>query len=512
MKKTPITICTLLALASLHLATAQDATDITPTVATEPAAPAVESSKRTALTSLVRVNATRQAYNLLRPWEKLAPDARRGLGSILEGNKILVTAEIVANATYIEIEMPVSGEKATAEVLAVDYEANLALLQPAAGHEEFLKDLKPLELETAVRPGDKLDVWQIESNGTPVSTTMKITKAETGGYFLDGYFFLRYEAVGSLQYRGGSFTLPVVKGDKIAGLLLSYSSKSQTSNILPSSIIAHFLKDQADGKYDGFPSLGLSFSNTLDDQFRAYLNLGSEDGGIYVSEVESDSAAAAGGIKEGDVLLAVNGQNIDSRGNYDDPVFGKLAMSHLVRGEPFVGDKIVFQVLRDGKKLDLDITLDRRDPKDYFIDPYMFDKGPKFVILGGLIFTELSVPYLQLYGEKWQSRAPIKFLQALSEPEEFQKAGCEKLIVLSRVLPTPATLGYDEINSLIVTKVNGMPINKISDIVEAAAHPENGIHRIEFDEFPKLIFLDARITAAIDQQLEQRLGYIKRLD
>ena len=39
------------------------------------------------------------------------------------------------------------------------------------------------------------------------------------------------------------------KDKKLAGLLVSYSSKDQISHILPVSIIEHFLKDLEDGEY-----------------------------------------------------------------------------------------------------------------------------------------------------------------------------------------------------------------------------------------------------------------------
>ena len=483
-----------------------------PKQADAPAPAADPAQKRTPLTSIVRVNTTRQAYNLTRPWEKVSPDGRRGLGAVIEGGKVLVTAEIVANATYIELEMPESGEKASAETIAVDYEADLALLRPTADNADFLKDLLPLELADSIEIGDTLHAWQIERNGTPAETPLKISKAETASYFLRDYYFLTLEATGPLQYRAGSFTLPVVKDGRLAGLLLSYSSKEQVSNILPASIIRHFLHEQADGDYKGFATLGIRYSQTLDDQFRKYLNLGKEDGGVYITEVTKGSSADKGGIKQGDVVLEVSGHKIDSRGNYDDPVYGKLSMSHLVRGVPFVGDKVKFKIVREGERKEIEVPMIRRNPEDYLIDPYMFDRGPKFLVLGGMVFQELTVPYLQLYGDKWRSRAPIKFLKAMSDPAEFEEAGRQKLVVLTRTIPTPATLGYERINSLIVTKVNNRAINDIKDLAEAAKHPENGIHRIEFEEYPKLLFLDAGLTDMVNKQLEQRLGATSRLD
>ncbi len=44
--------------------------------------------------------------------------------------RVLVTADLVANQNYVELERAESGEKTAANVVVVDYEANLALLEP----------------------------------------------------------------------------------------------------------------------------------------------------------------------------------------------------------------------------------------------------------------------------------------------------------------------------------------------------------------------------------------------
>jgi len=79
--------------------------------------------------SVVRVNSTNQSYDFLRPWSKEAPFSRRGLGVLIDGRKILVTAELVENSDYIELERADSGEKSVATVQVIDYEANLATLR-----------------------------------------------------------------------------------------------------------------------------------------------------------------------------------------------------------------------------------------------------------------------------------------------------------------------------------------------------------------------------------------------
>ena len=473
---------------------------------------AVEKVAHGATTSVVRVNATRQGYNFYQPWQKHTPNSRRGLGAVLHDNTVLVTGEMVANATYIELEKTDSGQKATAKVVAVDYEANIALITPTEEHADFLKDMDPLHLDLAVKPGDEIDVWQVEDNGTPVSTGIKVTKVETSTSFLDVASFLVYEATGSIQYRSGSFTVPVVRDGKLVGLLLNYTPKELVSNVLAAPIIKHFLDDLEDGKYDGFPSLGIATTQTLDEQFRKYLKLGEDDGGIYVSRVVADSAAAKAGLREGDVILEIDGHKIDPRGNFDDPKYGKLALGHLTRGNADVGEKLPIRFMRDGERKEVAVELSRRNPEDYLIQPYMIDRGPKFLIEGGLVFQELTRDYLKLYGNDWRKRAPIKFLRALASPEELEEQGVEKIVFLSRVVPTPATVGYDRVSNNRVTRVNGTEINNIADLDAALDQPQEGHHRIEFDGFPYLIFMDASLSKGINAQLEQRIGTIERLD
>lgn len=61
--------------------------------------------------SLLKVNATYQGYAPHIPWQRESPASRRGLGVVISGNRVLVTAQIVADATYIELELAESGQK-----------------------------------------------------------------------------------------------------------------------------------------------------------------------------------------------------------------------------------------------------------------------------------------------------------------------------------------------------------------------------------------------------------------
>ena len=180
-----------------------------------------------------------------------------------------------------------------------------------------------------VRAGDKIEVWQIEDNGDGVTTEVEVLRVNVGRYFLSSSNFLVYQIKGSLQARVNSFTLPIIKEGKLAGLLLSYNSKEQTANILPMPIIDAFLEDVKDGEYTGFPNLGIGFAQTLDEQLREFTGIDEKEGGIFVRKLAEDSSADQAGIKKGDVIMSISGNAIDSRGNYIDSEYGKISFSIL---------------------------------------------------------------------------------------------------------------------------------------------------------------------------------------
>lgn len=449
--------------------------------------------------SLIRVNATNQAFDFFRPWMKKTPYMRRGIGVIVGENQVLITAEMVANRTYVELEKPGSAEKSPAEVVVVDYDANLALLR--AADPAFLKGTTPLALDTAARVGDKADILQLENNGIIARTPATLTTVTVAGYPLDRIALLTYRMSAPLQNRDGSFTIPAVRDGKLLGLLMRYDARSQTAELVPSPVIARFLEGAKLAEYPGFPRAGLAFASTRDPQFRRYIKL-NEDGGVYLTEVAPDGPAAKAGLQKGDVVLAVGGKPVDQDGNYDDPEFGKISFSHLSTVGSKVGDKLEFTVLRDGKKQVVPVMLEARDKSKIVSESYMFDRQPRYYILGGLVFQELSRPYLQEWGGGWVKEAPqrLVYLDAFQDELPGDRG---KIVFLSQVLPTPNTVGYENLENLVVSKVNGVPIKRLADLARAIASPQNGFHKIEFEDDPGFIYLDAAEAEKAKVQLMQ---------
>jgi S1-C subfamily serine protease len=455
-------------------------------------------------TSVLRINSTFQAWNPSQPWDKSAPGKRRALAALLSDNRVLTTAEMAANATYIEMENADSTRTLPAKVLAIDYETNLALLAPDDGDTQgFFKGLHPLTLSAPTKIGDQIDVWQLEDNGMPLVTHATIQSVDVISSFTRGNFFLTYAAKGSMQSASSSFTLPVVHKGKLLGLLSSYNAKDQIIDVIAPEIIKAFLADAEDGDFVGVPSLGIGVSSTVDPSFRKWLKLPNDVGGLYITRIRKKSAADTAGLKKGDVLIQINDHPIGRRGYYTHPNYGRIFWSHLVRGSHKVGDQILITVLRDGKKQKITATL-KRAPKQ-LVPANTFDQAPAYLVKGGFIFQELSATYLQAFGKDWESNAPLNLLDVLSTPEDYEKDR-KTLVFLSGTIPTPATTGYERLNNLIISKINGQTITDIPTLIQAFQKPSpDGLHTIEFhDGFPKTIYLNAAVSDAIDAQLLQR--------
>jgi hypothetical protein len=74
-------------------------------------------------------------------------------------------------------------------------------------------------------------------------------------------------------------------------------------------------------------------------------------------------------------------------------------------------------------------------------------------------------------------------------------------VILSQILPVDGTIGYEEFDYLTVTKVNGREIHSLDDLAAAVKEPVNGFDKIETEEAPKEIPLDAAQAKADEQAL-----------
>jgi len=472
--------------------------------AAQTAPPAI--TPATAAKSVVRIRSTSQSWKVGQPWERTRLSRHAALAILVAPGKALTTAEMVADATFIEFESIDATRTATAKVEAVDYESNLALLGLAdpQADSKFFAGKEPVALAEDPAIGDTLDIVQVEDNGNTMITRATLRSVDVSSTFLPGQSFLTFELKASMQSASNSFTLPVLSGRNLVGILSSYDSKEQISQVIATEILRHFLEQStAEGAEVRFPSIGISTTSTDDPSFRKWLKLPESTGGMYVGKVRKGSPAATAGLKKGDVILSIDDSVIDRRGYFKHPEYGPLFWSHLIRGSKTNGSKIKLGIWRDGKPTMLEATLECRNLKDELVPSYRFGTAPPYLVKGGFIFQELSRPLLRGFGKDWQSKAPLNLLDILLNPDDHAE-GRHRVTFLSGVIPTPATVGYEQLRNLVIAKVNGRKIEDTAGLIEAFQHPSDGLHSIEFEDEDFTIYLDQQVSDAVDAQLMQR--------
>ena len=102
------------------------------------------------------------------------------------------------------------------------------------------------------------------------------------------------------------------------------------------------------------------------------------------------------------------------------------------------------------------------------------------------------------------SRAPLNLLDVYENPQKYESRG-RRIVVLAGVIATPATVGYESLRDLIVTKVNGKEIKDMKSLIGAFGDGNgDGMHEIEFDEEKFTVYLDEAESTEVDAQLARR--------
>lgn len=454
--------------------------------------------------SLLRIRVTAQNWDFHRPWQKGAPGARESIGVLLPGKRVLVPANVVANATFVEFERIGSGDKRQATVDVVDYVANLALLK--TDDDAFYDGMSSVKVADRVRTGDSLEAVQFEANDQADFSKGVLKDAAVVPYPFGVAAFLNFEIKIDLGQNFGGRMVPFFRRGKLAALGTGYSASKQTASAISAPVIRHFLDDAADGAYQGFPRGGFGYVGVEDPALRRYVGLGDEESGIFLTHVQPGSPADESGLQVGDVVTRINGYNVDKNGEYEDPDYGLIGASHLTTTRHKSGDVLDIHVVREGQRIIVPLTLDARDPATWPVEPFVLDRAPQFMIVGGFLIQELSIPFLEGWGSDWPDKAPRPLARIVRKQWDLAKPG-EKFIILSQVIPTRGTVGYEDVRFQLIAKINGRTIKTMQDVAEAVQHPIDGFQHLQFDGgSPGDLYLHADVATKENAAIQQIYG------
>lgn len=442
---------------------------------------------------LVTVRVTYQDWNEYRPWQKAKPGSRRFFGIVVPGNRILMLAHNLDNATLIQVEKFDRPPRIPARIIHSDPQANLALI--AVDDPGFFDDLEAVDIANSVEGENHYCTsWK---SGQLTTASCRFSRVVVHGssvpYFnYAGIYFIT-------DLKGGGRGEPVFSNGKLVGITRSQDNDQIV--VFPAEMIQSYLKAIDLPDYPGFAQLGVNWQINKGQAQAEYLGLEDSPRGILIRSC-LPGGSADGVLKPNDLLLELDGHAIDSQGDYMHPRYGWLGYKLIASESHYAGDIIPAQVLRDGKEIKLEIPLKNIPTSSALIPAARTEQPPPYLIAGGLVFRELDTPYLRAWGNDWEQKIPAR-LRIYKEMEDETHQPNQHLIVLADVFPDEYNLGYHHMAQNIVTTVNNRPITSIADMEEAFKHPLGKFHVIGFGKSYDMskVILDAEGFGAATQRI-----------
>ncbi len=458
--------------------------------AAEPVAPLPEVAN-----SLLLVNATLQKYNALQPWEKENPRQARALGVYMGEGRVLTVGRVVDSATYVELILPDVSRTVVARVLRYDEELNLALL--TVEHEEdvsIFDSRTPLPLGEAMKRGDSATFAGLINGVEPVH--VELVAENVAG---DNVPLMVLRSTRPLP-EGQTTGSPVVRDGKLSGLGVSYRKQEHLLQVVNAELIQRFLTQET----AGVPVMGIKFTQLDDPQFRKYLKLDVAANGLYISKVLPGSAAEAAGLKEGDVLTAVEGLPLDNQGRCDHPRYGLHQAAVLMRGMKDMGQDLELTISRAGEIQQVQVRLNRDALENALFRPQKGGVQPRYVMWGGMLFQPLTMNLVAELRNRNNGLLPLELQLLEHNPEELKTAGYTEPVGLTFVLPTEATQGYDDLRFCHLRAVNGKPVHSFDELPALLdEQTENGLIKLEFNKAPYAVYVERSAVDAVNEQLQQ---------
>jgi hypothetical protein len=228
--------------------------------------------------------------------------------------------------------------------------------------------------------------------------------------------------------------------------------------------IGWLTRELAKGKYRGQPFFNIKAKYMRgDENLKEYYGLSSADTGIVVESIPS-SSSGFGILKPEDVIVNVDGQKIDDIGYCTTPEYGKLSFLWLIGLKHFVGDTITMTVMRDKNRTALSFPLVSSSKSSFLIPPQYYDSPPRYYIVGGLLFQELSKAYMQIWGDEWEKKGDKRFLRLISNDWANPSKDSKRIVILDRVLPAKVNAGYHDLNNLVILTAGGSKVSDLADL------------------------------------------------
>jgi hypothetical protein len=390
-----------------------------------------------------------------------------------------------------------------ATVKTVDYELNLCLLE--LDKNAMDAPLTPLSFAVSYPKGKQLMTYWLSSDNHLTTARSTLDRAEMQNSDIS--------FVKNLTYFATNVSRPFGDGevccDESDVIGMACWGTASDSGVIPSETINNFLSHCKKETYRGFAAPGFKTFSLLDPTMRAYLKMPAEiKNGVYVSTVYTIGTGSTE-LKHGDVILSINGKQLNSYGRYEHPEYKFISFEHILSKMP-AGDTIPFEVFRDEKKITIDVIAKGIESDNMLVPYYLYGEQPQYVVIGGFVFQQLSRDYFLLWGSDFSGKVPPHLYYYYAD-QSFEPSPQRKdIVILSYVLPAEINQGYQQLSRIVVDSVNGKKITSMSDIAAALKDtPESGLVEVSFEMDNPVVAIPKDQLPMANAQIAQLYGIPK---
>src|SRR6195256_4274797 len=303
--------------------------------------------------SVVKIFSTMRYPDPFKPWAKQAPSEATASGVVMEGRRILTNAHAVLYASQVQIQANAAGDKLSASVLAIAPGIDLAVLQ--------LDDASFFDTHPPVARAGKLPQIKdpVLAYGFPTGgNSLSIPKGIVSRIEFVAYSYpvsgLRIQVDAAIN--PGNSGGPAIAGDKMIGLAFSKLSgdAQNIGYIIPNEEVELFLKDIADGRYDGKPAMYDDLQTLENPALRDYLKLDKSVEGMVVHRPSSTDESYP--LKEWDIVTRIGDARIDNQGMVKLDKDLRVSFAYLVQRLAKDG-RVPMTLVRAGKPIQIQLPV-----------------------------------------------------------------------------------------------------------------------------------------------------------
>ncbi len=418
------------------------------------------------LPQLATVEVYRQNYDWLTPWNRKSVESETASAWQVQPGWWLTTADVVGNASLVQLRPQGQATIQEARIRLFDDAANLALLE--------LPDSDNASAVTwgEATPGEAT-VLYLDHQGAQEGAITLDQLALGFRKQTDTWLPVYTGSMGEVPLASG---LPVLQAGRVIGLLVKRGSNP--AHVLPAQILENFVAQAPSGTLAPLPQRGFNWSSLPQPSVADQQGFPEGAEGAWVTQV-LESGTGSEVLQPFDLLTRINDWTVDFEGQIRHPEWGRVPLDVILMNQFSAGDTVTLQVYRGSRQQTLTTTIAARQV-DRHLPLRTRNQAPRYVLRGGLLFQELTYDYLSIWGERWADQAPVRLrlfplLDALRPGNPNQR-----IVLLAQVLPDAINIGYEDLEHEVVEAINGHPIHRLEDVLDALKTPQDAYHRIEF--------------------------------